>query len=28
MLYDYLRGIQYGEKEDTFGWNTIVEFDL
>jgi len=28
MLYDYLRGIQYGEIEDIFGWNTIVDFDL
>ena len=28
MLYDYLRSIQYGETEDIFGWNTIVEFDL
>jgi len=27
-LYEYLRGIQYGEIEDTFGWNSVVEFDL
>jgi branched-chain amino acid aminotransferase len=27
-LYDYLRSIQYGETEDIYGWNTIVEFDL
>ena len=24
MLYETLRGIQYGDIEDTFGWNTIV----
>jgi branched-chain amino acid aminotransferase len=24
-LYDYLRGIQHGEKDDAWGWNTIVE---
>ncbi|MDR1544836.1 MAG: branched-chain amino acid aminotransferase [Prevotellaceae bacterium] len=23
-LYEYLRGIQYGEIEDKFGWNTII----
>ena len=26
LLYNTLRAIQYGEKEDKFGWNTIVEF--
>ncbi|MDR3326878.1 MAG: branched-chain amino acid aminotransferase [Prevotellaceae bacterium] len=25
VLYNYLRGIQYGEQPDTFGWNTFVE---
>lgn len=25
QLYNYLRGIQYGEKADKFGWTTIVE---
>ena len=24
-LYDTLRGIQYGEIEDKFGWNTVIE---
>lgn len=23
-LYDHLTGIQYGEKEDTFGWMTVI----
>jgi branched-chain amino acid aminotransferase len=25
QLYNFLRGIQYGEQPDTFGWNTIVD---
>jgi len=25
LLYNYLRGIQYGEEPDLFGWNTIIK---